>query len=421
MMNDPYAYTQQPLHRKPMPPHLQPSYSGSDAPYNHTRSPSSSTAQSHPVPSINYPASHTAQSPNIQNPYTSRRTPSMNTFSTTASGGQKAYPNMSPIQPGGSITYSQAQRESDLRRSTSSRSNSSITATSYVQLLRKQKATVWCDRSQTLDARLVASQKAQKLRAQAEMRDEMGKSRSGTMTTSTLGQGQGKALRVTAKIRHHGKSGLTGFSGQEGNYGVGVGGVPMRLSASEVDGEQSDEEDSNGQRTHRRTGSGRSSLRHGQSYRSSSGQVAGTGNGNARESGRWSRDGTPPSGGTSGRNSLAELAEASETPQLERAAQREYFPTVGASHPVPDRKNSSGSGSSAERGDSVQDLNAARVASNTLLKSGTRGAGVGRQQSTRNPEELRRRGSVDERTATMTLSSGMGRLYIANPDSGDSD
>lgn len=252
------------------------------------------------------------------------------------------------------------------------------------------------------------------------MRDDMGKSRSGTMTASTLGQGQGKALRVTAKIRHHGKSGLTGFSGQEGNYGVGVGGVPMRLSASEVDGEQSDEEDGNGQRIHRRTGSGRSSLRQGQSFRSSSGQVAGGGGG--RESGRWSRDGTPPSGGTSGRNSLAELAEASETPQPSSTSQQSnYFPTAGASHPVPDRKNSSGSGSSAERNDSVQDLDAARVASNTLLKSGTRGAGVGRQQSTRNPEELRRRGSVDERTATMTLSSGMGRLYIANPDSGDSD
>lgn len=248
----------------------------------------------------------------------------------------------------------------------------------------------------------------------------MGKSRSGTMTASSLGGAQGgKALRVTAKIRHHGKSGLTGFNGQEGNYGVGVGGVPMRLSASEVDGEQSDEEDGNGQRIHRRTGSGRSSLRHGQSYRSSSGQVAGTGNG--RESGRWSRDGTPSSGGASGRNSLAELAEASETPQPMSASKSNYFSTAGASHPVPDRKNSSGSGSSAERGDSVQDLDAARVASNTLLKSGTRGAGVGRQQSTRNPEELRRRGSVDERTATMTLSSGMGRLYIANPDSGDSD
>lgn len=318
------------------------------------------------------------------------------------------------------MTYSQAQKESDLRRSTSSRSNSSMTATSYVQLLRKQKATVWCDRSQTLDARLVASQKAQKVRAQAEMLNESRASRTGTMTTGLSSSGPtlgvGKGMRVTAKIRHHGKSGLTGFSGQEtgGNYGVGVGGVPMRLSASEVDGEQSDDEDINGQKIHRRTGSGRSSLRHGQSYRTSSGQISG----NGRESGRWSRDGTPPSGGTSGRNSLAELAEAGETPQPSSTSQTNYF---GSTHPVPDRKNSSGSGSSAERADAVPDLDAARVASNTLLKSGTRGSGVGRQQSTRNPEELRRRGSVDERTATMGLQSGMGRLYIANPDSGDSD
>ena len=231
--------------------------------------------------------------------------------------------------------------------------------------------------------------------------------------------GVGKGMRVTAKIRHHGKSGLTGFSGQEGNYGVGVGGVPMRLSASEVDGEMSDDEDINGQKMHRRSGSGRSSLRQGQSYRQSSGQISG----NGRESGRWSRDGTPPSGGTSGRNSLAELVETSETPQPSSTSQTNYFPhgITGSTHPAPDRKNSSGSGSSAERADAVPDLDAARVASNTLLKSGTRGSGVGRQQSTRNPEELRRRGSVDERTATMGLQSGMGRLYIANPDSGDSD
>jgi hypothetical protein len=51
------------------------------------------------------------------------------------------------------------------------------------------------------------------------------------------------------------------------------------------------------------------------------------------------------------------------------------------------------------------------MASNSLLKSG-----VAREKSVRNPEELRRRGSVDERTMTMSH----GRLYIANPDC-DSD
>jgi hypothetical protein len=35
-----------------------------------------------------------------------------------------------------------------------------------------------------------------------------------------------------------------------------------------------------------------------------------------------------------------------------------------------------------------------------------------REKSVKNPEELRRRGSVDERTSTLTSQ----RLYIANPD-----
>jgi hypothetical protein len=54
---------------------------------------------------------------------------------------------------------------------------------------------------------------------------------------------------------------------------------------------------------------------------------------------------------------------------------------------------------------------AARLAANSLLK-----ATITREKSVRNPDELRRRGSVDERTMTMSA----GRLYIANPDA-DSD
>ena len=76
---------------------------------------------------------------------------------------------------------------------------------------------------------------------------------------------------------------------------------------------------------------------------------------------------------------------------------------------------SAGSGSSGERNDNVGDLgtskvDAARLASNNLKST------VTREKSLRNPEDLRRRGSVDERTMTMSA----GRLYIANPDA-DSD
>lgn len=66
------------------------------------------------------------------------------------------------------------------------------------------------------------------------------------------------------------------------------------------------------------------------------------------------------------------------------------------------------SGSSAERADNVGELgNAPRLASNSLLHSA-----LTREKSVKSPEELRRRGSVDERTATLTS----GRLFIANPD-----
>jgi hypothetical protein len=40
---------------------------------------------------------------------------------------------------------------------------------------------------------------------------------------------------------------------------------------------------------------------------------------------------------------------------------------------------------------------------------------VGRMQSAKDPDELRRRGSVDERNMTMT---GV-RLFVANPDLSD--
>jgi hypothetical protein len=77
-----------------------------------------------------------------------------------------------------------------------------------------------------------------------------------------------------------------------------------------------------------------------------------------------------------------------------------------------DRPGSTRSGSSGERADTLPEMgasitNATKLASNSLLN-----AALTREKSVSNPDELKRRGSVDERT--MTLTSG--RLYIANPD-----
>lgn len=80
----------------------------------------------------------------------------------------------------------------------------------------------------------------------------------------------------------------------------------------------------------------------------------------------------------------------------------------GRSDAASGKARSTGSGSSAERADNVGELgNAARLASNSLIHSA-----ITREKSVKSAEELKRRGSVDERTATMSA----GRLYIANPD-----
>lgn len=226
----------------------------------------------------------------------------------------------------------------------------------------------------------------------------------GRVSTSGSGSLAG-SNRVTAKIRHHGKAGLVGYS--PGDLVGGVGGVPMRLSASEVEGGDSDDDTDSantpGGAYHRRTGSGRSSVgsgRRGLTYSRQSG-ASSTG-------GRWSSGNTPPGERV---DSMEDLQEAGETPVPgTNQRNKDYFTADGNG----DGTRSAGSGSSGERADAVGDLNgsdAARLASNSLMK-----ATITREKSVKNPDELRRRGSVDDRTMTMSA----GRLYIANPDA-DSD
>lgn len=154
----------------------------------------------------------------------------------------------------------------------------------------------------------------------------------------------------------------------------------MRLSATEVEGEDSDDDTNSAQHLHhRRTGSsGRSSTNSRRGYRNSMVLSQGA---NPASVKRWS-----PTGST-----LDDQTEYQPGESIERA-------------------QSTRSGSSAERADALPDLvsnQTAKMASNSLLN-----AALSREKSTRNPEDLKRRGSVDERT--MTLTSG--RLFIANPD-----
>ncbi|KYK61584.1 hypothetical protein DCS_02727 [Drechmeria coniospora] len=302
----------------------------------------------------------------------SRRSPSVNTFSTT-----------STMPPPAAYRVSST---TDLSRSVSARSaGTTCPPSGYVALLRKQKATVWCDRAQYEDPRIVAQQRAARKRANLEV---VAGAAAATHAASRTNTGISATGKVAAKIRHHGKTPVVGYAPGENH--VGVGGVPMRLSATEVEGETSDEDDgpTAPRIHHRRTGSsGRSSTgsgRRGLSYRTSNGPGTQLGQ-------RWSAGDAP-------------AAEQSESP----VGRRSEEPSRPLDDAASGKARSSRSGSSAERADNVGELGSPpRLASKSLMYSA-----LTREKSVKSADELKRRGSVDERTATLTS----GRLFIANPD-----
>ena len=321
------------------------------------------------------PQATTSPPPNTMTPYqytinNNRRTPSNATSSSKASTlNNSAF----PVRTNSSMTNSNS-----LRRSTSSRSGQSITPTSYVALMRKQKATVWCDRSQPEDPKITAQQKAAKHRITLDVIGNNAQFRSSTSTS--MGSG---GLGVRSKIRHH--------TAPRASYGsAGIGGVPMRLSASEVD-DQGADEDADSQRNlhHGRNGSGRSSFVSnsrlaGYPQRFSSGRV---------------REGSTP--GERFDDDLHEL-DPGDTPvpgERQRSGGGDYFQQASGN---------SGSGSSSEREASFG--NAAEM--NAPV------AAAAKKEEGKSWEELNRRGSVDERAATMR---GAQRLFVANPDLSDSD
>ncbi|KAJ9213849.1 hypothetical protein DTO166G4_4628 [Paecilomyces variotii] len=238
----------------------------------------------------------------------------------------------------------------DVRRSSSSRSGNSQMG--YVALMRRQKATVWCDRSQPEDPRLLAQRRADKKRAYLEVHRSAGAGRTGT-----LGSG---------KIKHHGGKGATDFS--PSTFVAAT--VPVRLSANEV-GDADEEARNHELPYHRRTGSGRSSL--GSNTRYPSGYQRPT-------SSRYGSTSTPPNGS-------ADIPEV-ETPEDKAQEKNEYFAEDGNKESDPE--DSFGS---------VGDMAAPSAAAAAARKTST-------------ADELRRRGSVDDRTSTMT---GV-RLFVANPD-----
>ena len=300
-------------------------------------------------PSNSSPASHQYPAPITK----SRRTPSQSTTSTAVSG-------YTPTRTPSNVS-------SALSRNASTRSGASTTPGSYVALMRKQKATVWCDRAQHEDPRLAAQHKAAKIRAAREITGKVPEGR--TSTSGSMGSG---SMGVRSKIRHHGLPKTAGLS----NPNMVGGGVPMRLSASEVGDEGNQSTSLNNQRTN----PGRSFSDHrwldvDQTHRN-----------------RYSQGST-----VQGESPSEDIPELEESPSLgEKQQQRtEYFPPNGTHR----------SGSSSEHENSfgnVGQLEAPKVEENPRKTS----------------EELRRRGSVDERTNTMGYM-GQGRLFVANPDLSD--
>lgn len=298
--------------------------------------------------------------PNALN--TTRRTPSTSTTSTTGT-------SMAP-------TRTPSTASSALSRTASTRSGASTTPSSYVALMRKQKATVWCDRAQHEDPRLLAQQKAAKMRA---FREVSGPNLEGrTSTSGSMGSG---SLGVRSKIRHHGIPKASSYS-----YANMVGGgVPMRLSATEVENDGYGGDDDSLRNSHQRSGSGRSSMGSNK-YLSA----------NSRQPHRYSEGSTPRSGEESSPN--GDIPELEETPVPgghHDSSRGDYFTQKGGH---------GDSGSSEEQ--NFGTVGQMKAPTSTRREEG------------KSAEELRRRGSVDERANTMGSLGGV-RLFVANPDLSD--
>ena len=353
--------------RKPLPTSHLPTSDGNIIDMNYT----ASGRQGVPAPSFSMASlkgTQSSASPILSTFYnnpvnTTRRTPSNATSSTN---NTTAVPTRTP-----------STVSSTLSRTASSRSGASLSPSSYVALMRKQKATVWCDRAQQEDPRILAQLKAAKIRAAREV---SGGNTEGRKSSGSMGSG---SLGVRSKIRHHGVPKASGYNSPN----MVGGGVPMRLSASEVGDDGIVRDDGEGMRntSHQRADSGRSSI-------GSNRWLAAT---SQRQSGRYSQGSLRTSGqGNSPNENIPELEETPVPSDYQKQNGGDYF-----SRPA----GYGGSGSSS----SEQEASFGNV--------GQMHAPPSARDTAKSKEDLKRRGSVDERSNTMGGLGG-GRLFVANPD-----
>jgi hypothetical protein len=194
----------------------------------------------------------------------------------------------------------------------------------------------------------------------------------GSGRTSTSSSGLAGGMR--SKIRHHGAVKASAYNAVA-HSGSGAG-VPMRLSATEVEEGDSDEEP----RYHQRSGSGRSSLGSGQRMNHPQRGYSGA---------------STPSAHSPVDSRSNQVGDKTPTPNFYGGQSDDYFGQPGG-------QGGSGSSGEAER-------------------NFGHSAGLPMQQrakvetNRKTSDELRRRGSVDDRAMTMNA----GRLFVANPDLSD--
>lgn len=248
--------------------------------------------------------------------------------------------------------------------------------------MRKQKATVWSDRAQPEDPRLVAQKKAARKRANMEIHGS---------TARTPAPAGGS---MVGKIRHHGVPKAPGYS--PATF-VGAG-VPMRLSANEV-GHAEEFEKPEPKPIHKRTGSGRSSVG---SNRFPSGYQR-------PQQGRFSSSSTPPNA-ENGEVRNSEIPEVAEDSTKDNEAPSAAT-TPGATPSI----NASSDSGAQNRAASTYSFSDGEDSFGAVTEMVGPSGAVAAAQKAKVAEDLKRRGSVDDRSMTM---SGV-RLYIANPDLSD--
>jgi hypothetical protein len=195
----------------------------------------------------------------------------------------------------------------------------------------------------------------------------------GSHRYSTSSNTQSQSIGIRSKIRHHGLPKANAYTGQGNLAGAGV---PLRLSATEVDENDSDEETDSKymkQQYHSRNGSRGSSMHSGRQPTNS-----------FLSADRGYSSGSTPRSGHSPVDSPPDVSE--ETP-------------------VPNAQG--------QMGDYFQGEEAEEARFGGVGGLPTRAKPI--QPEGKTADELRRRGSVDDRTMTM----GGGRLFVANPDLSD--